>query len=141
MGRRKPFAVLLILATIPLSGYGTNVPQIQEFWEGVDITGDMEYRIKENIFCETVHALRSVRKKIIVNGQPSIPDSYGVQMQISLTVEEVGGLNPGVALNHTLPNAIANKVTVPQSFTLSATGTLSSTATRTDTSYSYYTIT
>jgi hypothetical protein len=140
MGRRKPFAVLLILATIPLSGCGTNVPQIQEFWEGVDITGDMEYRIKENIFCETVHALRSVRKKIIVNGQPSIPDSYGVQMQISLTVEEVGGLNPGVAFNHTLPNAIANKVTVPQSFTLSATGTLSSTVTRTDTSYSYYNV-
>jgi hypothetical protein len=140
MGLGQPLGLLLILASIPLSGCGTSIPQVQEVWEGVDVTGDMELRIKKNIFCETVHALRDVRQKIIVNGQPSIPDDYGVQMQISLTVEEAGALNPGAAFNATLPSSTRHKVSVPQSFSLSATSTLSSTATRTDTSYSYYNV-
>ena len=133
---------LIVPSVVLLTGCGVRIPQIQEFWEGVDVTGDMEFRIKQKIFCEVVDALRLVRDGIDVrvNGRLVIPDSYGVQMQISLTVDEVGAANPGVTFNHTLPNAIANAVTVPQSFTLGASGTLSSTATRTDISYSYYNV-
>lgn len=133
--------ILFMLPTIiPLSNCGTYVPQMQEFWEGVDVTGDMEYRIKQNIVCETVHALRDVRQKLTVNGQPAIPDSYGVQMQISLTVTESSALNPSVTYNDTLLNAITHGVTVGQSFNLTGAATASSTATRTDTSYSYYNV-
>jgi hypothetical protein len=134
-------AVLTASATV-LGSCGTYVPQQQEFWEGVDISGnaDLEYRIKENIFCETVHALRDVRQKITVNGQPSIPDDYGVQMQISLTVEAASAVNAGVALTSTWPSALVNKVTVGRTESTALSGTLSSTATRTDTSYSYYNV-
>jgi hypothetical protein len=61
-------------------------------------------------------------------------------MQITLTVEETGALNPSVSSNDFLPNAIKNKVTVPQSFVLTGAATASSAATRTDTSYSYYNV-
>jgi hypothetical protein len=138
--RRSLALVLFMPMATTLSGCGTYVPQIQEFWEGVDVTGDMEWRIKQNIFCETVHALRAVRQTILVDHQRSIPDSYGVQLQVNLTVEEVGALNPSVALNNTIPNGLVNKVTVPQSFVFNGAATLSSTATRTDTFYSYYNV-
>jgi hypothetical protein len=135
---------LSVLTSSLLSGCGTYVPQVQEFWEGVDITGDMELRIKQNIFCETVRALRYVRQHIRsnVNGvnQPSIPDSFGVQMQVNLTVDEVGALNPSVGYNEVLPNVLRDGVSVPQSFALNGSGTLSSDATRTDTWYSYYNV-
>lgn len=133
----KPFALTLFTLT---SGCGTYVPQVQEFWESVEISHEMEFRIKKNIFCEMVHALREVRKEVTFNDQPAIPDSYGVQMQVNLTVEEVSALNPSVVLNDTLRNAVRNGVTVPQSFNLTGTATASATATRTDTSYSYYNV-
>jgi hypothetical protein len=61
-------------------------------------------------------------------------------MQITLTIEEVGALNPSVGSNDVLPNGLFNKVTVPQSFAVNGAATFSSTATRTDTSYSYYNV-
>ena len=79
-----------------------------------------------------------MNKNLLVDGRGALPDRYGVQMQIGLTVEEAGALNPGLTLNHTLANATASGVTVAQTNNLGLGGTLSSTATRTDTSYSYY---
>ncbi len=134
--------LLLILSAVTiLAGCGTSVPRINEAWEGVDISSDMELRIKQNIFCETVKAVRSVRRDITVPGYgPSIPDDHGVQMQIGLTIDEVGSINPGATFNDPLKNAIVNGANVAQSFSLAGGGTLSSAATRTDTSYSYYNI-
>lgn len=140
MVRRNLFAVLFVLTAIPLSGCGTRVPRIEEFWEPVDVLPSMETKIKQNIFCETVRALRDVKRDLTINGQPIISDSFGVQMQITLTVDEAGALNPSLGLNDVLPNAIANKVTVPQSFALNGAATASSTVTRTDSSYSYYNV-
>lgn len=145
MSARSRFfgGALAILVNLNLlCGCGTGVPQIREFYEGPDVVKDpkngVEFQIKEKIFCELVRALRDVRKKYTANGNPAIPDDYGVQMQINLTVEETGALNPSITLNDTLQNASVLGVTVPQSFNLGATGTVSSTATRVDTSYSYY---
>jgi hypothetical protein len=139
--RKLALSALLVVMTPCLASCGTHVPQINEVWEGVDITSDMELRIKQNIFCETVGAIRDVRRKITVPGYgPSIPDDYGVQMQIGLTVDEVSSLNPGVTYTDPLKSALVHGANVAQSFSLSAGGTLSSTATRTDTSYSYYNI-
>jgi hypothetical protein len=140
MLRRGPLAVVCSLCTVLICGCGIRVPQVEEIWEPVSVPASMETRIKENIFCETVRALRDVKRDITINGQPVIPDSYGVQMQLTLTIEEVSALNPSVGAQDVLPNGISNKITVPQSFALNGAATLSSTATRTDTSYSYYNV-
>jgi hypothetical protein len=139
---------MIAITSAQLSGCGTYVPEIAEVWESVDVKTNMEFRIKMNIFCEMVNALREVRQTIRVGGKPSIPDDYGVQMQINLTVDEVGALNPSVGYQELLPNVLrhivkgplATMVTVPQSFNLNGTGTLSSDASRLDTVYSYYNV-
>jgi hypothetical protein len=132
--RILPFAIIL-------SGCGTYVPQIEEPWEAIDVTPSMETRIKENIFCETLNALKDANSNVSINNKQLIPNNYGVQMQTNLTVEELGAINPGIGYNDTLINTIVHKViTVPQSFALNGAATLSSTATRTDTSYSYYNV-
>jgi hypothetical protein len=132
---RRVAAFCIVLA---LAGCGTYVPHQTEFWEGPELTNDMAVNIKKHIFCETVEAIKFVNKNLTVDGHGALPPEYGVQMQIGLTVEEVSALNPGVTLNHTLPNASVAGVTVGQMSNVGLGGTLSSTATRTDTSYSYY---
>lgn len=140
MLRRLPPIVLCLLCTILVGGCGIRVPQVEEIWEPVSVPASMEFRIKEKIFCETVWALRDVRENIKINGKSSIPDSFGVQMQITLTIDEVSALNPSIGSQDILPSGLSNKVTVPQSFALNGAATLSSTATRADTSYSYYNV-
>lgn len=126
-------AMVGTVALLSVGACGTYVPQIQEVWEGPDIDGDMQFRIKENIFCETVRALRYVDENFSANGRPVIPASYGVQMQITLTAEEGGGAVPGASFNRILSN-------VSETFSLSAGAALSSSAARTDTTYSYYNV-
>jgi len=48
---------------------------------------------------EKASALIDVRNSASVDGKAMIPDDYGVQLQINLTVEETGALNPSVTLN------------------------------------------
>jgi hypothetical protein len=137
-------AVVGSLNVALLTGCGTYVPQVREFYEGPDTPSpdhpenSIQFQIRERIFCELVTALKDVRANYTSYGKPVIPDNYGVQVQINLTVEETGALNPSVTLNDTMRNASVLGVTVPQSFNLGASGILSSTATRIDTSYSYY---
>jgi hypothetical protein len=97
----------------------------------------MEYRIKENIYCETVQALKAMRRASL-GGRPLLPPHYGVQMQLTLTVDETGSLNPNLAFNDVLSPVKFLGSLVPQSVTINAAGSLSSQATRVDTSYSYY---
>jgi hypothetical protein len=138
--RQVLIAQLLTGASVWLGGCGLKVPSIGEVWEDVHITSDMELRIKQNIFCETVAAVRWAKKNITVDDAPALPDDFGVQMQIALTIDEAGAINPGVTYTDPLRNAFARGSTVPQSFSAAAGGTISSTATRTDTTYSYYNI-
>ncbi|WP_143275371.1 hypothetical protein [Bradyrhizobium canariense] len=126
--RRRALALASCLLPT-LGGCGTYVPQQQEVWEGPDITGNMAVDIKKHIFCELVHAIKFVNKNLRINDGPSIPDSYGVQMQITLTVEENSALSAGLVLNQAIRDG-----------TLGLGGNLSSTATRTDTSYSFYNV-
>ncbi|MDB5609172.1 MAG: hypothetical protein JWP25_6072 [Bradyrhizobium sp.] len=141
MFRSRTSSVILAGAVIGLTGCGTQVPQVGEVWEDVSITSDMEFSIKLNIFCETIEAIRYANKNVTLeNGNLALPNSFGVQMQIGLTVDETGALNPGVTYTDPLKNAIVNGATAAQSFSLAAGGTLSSQATRTDTTYSYYNI-
>jgi hypothetical protein len=125
---RSSFRTLAVVPILAILGScGTYVPQQQEVWEGPDIKGDMAVDIKKHIFCELVHAIKYVNKNLQIDYGPSIPYSYGVQMQITLTVEESSALSPGLVLNQAIRDG-----------TLGLGGNLSSTATRTDTSYSFY---
>lgn len=122
---------MALVAALSLTGCGTYVPQQQEAWEGPDLSGDMAVRIKQQIFCELVRAIKFTNDNLKIDGgkYPSVPSSYGVQMQIALTVEETSALNGGVILNQVIRDG-----------TLGLGGTASSTATRTDTSYSFYNV-
>jgi hypothetical protein len=126
------FSAALVLS---LGGCGTYVPQIQEVWEGVSpdapllsAGGDLEYKIKEKIYCGIFEAARQ--------NATLLPDDWAVQVTLDLQVDETSALNPGVALNRVLPNAITtfgkSQVTTPQSFNLGLGGTLSSQGTRED---------
>jgi hypothetical protein len=147
-GRWHTIATALFLA-LPIGGCGLAVPTIEEVWEPVEINPSMENRIKEHIFCKTVEALRYTNTNMTIKisdgkgrvqyRQP-IPDDYGVQMQLNLTIDEVGGFNPSTGYLNTLQNDVVGKVTVPQSFAFNIGSTLSSAATRVDTTYSYYNV-
>src|ERR1700733_14444421 len=133
----RSFVLGALMLSGSLSACGTYVPRMEEAWEAVSVPASMETRIKERIFCETIQAVRNVNRPldqggISFNGHQLIPDDFGVQMQINLTVEEVGAVNPSVGFSDTLENAIVHKLTVGQSFALNGAATLSSTATRTD---------
>jgi hypothetical protein len=76
---------------------------------------------------------------------PFIPHGWGVQMQLSLEVDESIALNPGLSFTELYPNVVkvfgvGNSVTTPQSFSLGLGGTLSSQAFRTDKFNTYYSI-
>jgi hypothetical protein len=129
--------LLIPIAFIAVSGCGTAIPRLEEPWETTELHENMEFRIKQNIFCETVRALRKMRKAKL-GDKPLLPPHYGVQMQITLTVDESGSVNPSLAFNDVLNPVKFLGSIVPQSVTINAGGTLSSQATRVDTSYSYY---
>jgi hypothetical protein len=148
----------IIAASLPiyLGGCGTTVPLIGEIWD--DQTGTtavvLEKKVKEKIYCElnkAVYKLNNEPDKLIVASyadpkNPSktitkktkpVPEGWGATLTLTLTVEEMSGLNPSASLNNvllpkntTFPGGIV--VPGPQSFTLGLGGTLSSDATRYD---------
>lgn len=133
-----------VLMASGMTGCGTVVPQIGEIWEERDINSGMAYTIKKKIFCELVDAIDETNREnaLILPNMPPVlplPDDYGVQMQTTLTIEENSSLNPLVTLNRTLPNGFAAGITnIGQNYNIGFGGAASSTATRTDTSFSYY---
>jgi hypothetical protein len=119
------FTVLLLC----LSGCGTYVPHMQEAWEGVSpdrpllsAGGDLEYKIKEKVYCDIVEAAR--------NNATLLPNKWGVQTTLDLQVDETGALNPGASFIKPIDSA--------QSFTFGLGGTLSSQGTREDKFESYW---
>ena len=163
--------LMILLASSALTGCGTMVPDIKEAWDSdipatpkaagheetmpVPGTGQIEFEIKKQIYCElrsAVNAANQYNQKTDDAGAsllPLIPQDWGALVSLSLTVDESSALNPGATFTDPMANAIStfgvvNKVPVttstPQLFSLGAGGTLSSTATRTDKFDPYYTI-
>jgi hypothetical protein len=147
---------LVLLISSSLSGCGTLVPQVGEIWD--DNSGksahDLEMKIKTKIYCELQSAVSYINDpkerepfQEWYRGKERdikpLPDSWGVQMTISLTVEESTNLNPGISFNTPMipgTTFFPNKITVPgpQSYNFGLGGTLSSDATRTDKFTFYY---
>jgi hypothetical protein len=128
-----------LLLSIPLAGCGLVPPTLTEAWEAQDVGADMVLKIKRNIFCETIKAIRQVNT-IPTSIGPPIPPDYGVQLQLTLTVVESSSLTPNLTYNHTLANGSESGVSIARSLGVGISGELSSTATRTDTTYSYWSV-
>lgn len=135
---RAPKRCVLVTLSLALSGCGTVVPHINEAWEGSDVDTQAAIRIKEVIFCEVVKAVEFVQEKSKGASKEVLPDNYGVQMQTAITIDEHTTLTPSLAFPHIFPNASQSGVTVGQSSIFGFGANASTTATRVDTSYSYY---
>jgi hypothetical protein len=152
--------VAFVFASISLSGCGTVVPNIKEAWDtdapehtnskgeivqSVPGAGQIEFEIKRSVFCELAAAVHEVNKnsqhRTGESPKPVIPNDWNALVSLSLEVDESSQLNPGIAANIPMANAIStfgvvNKTPVttstPQAFSLGFGATLSSTATRID---------
>jgi hypothetical protein len=123
-------------------------------------TAQIEYEIVQRIFCDlqkAVHAANGIPVGETEGGTPFgkvhpkypglFPPDWAAQVALSLEVDETLALNPGVAFNEVMPNAIkafgpgtTGSVVTPQSFTFGFGGNVSSTATRIDKFNPYWSI-
>jgi hypothetical protein len=161
------FAIAIVSSV--LAGCGWTAPNIAETWDRdipenkfgvspkVTATAQIEYEIEERILCDLQRAVQKANKYLFERG-PSpqklkvvrrglFPANWAAQVALSLEVDETSGLNPGVAVNQVLPNAVhvfgpgtSGTVTTPQSFSLGLGGTISSTSTRIDKFNPYWSI-
>jgi hypothetical protein len=124
--------ILLLASAFALSGCGTFVPEIQDF--GDKVTGQqLVQSIVYNVTCEVQDAFdRIYNNPDHPIKKPIFLDTWGVQIALSLQVEEKSSANP---LANWLPPSAASSV-----FNLTAGGTLSSDATRQDKLNSYFTV-
>ena len=128
---------LFALLCFCLTGCGLAPPQIGEAWEARDVSDDMIFSIKRNIFCEAIAAIRNVNRTPTSFGLP-IPYDYGVQLQLTMTVAEASSLSTEITYNRTFPSDTQSGVSIGRTFNLGFSGEASSTATRTDTTYTYW---
>lgn len=155
-----------MLTCCGLTGCGLAIPDIKEAWDAdrpavpaagqpkISGTAQIEFEIKKQVYCELKDAVQTVNQIEVSSGphgklgppkKGPLPPEWGVQVSLSLQVDKSAALNPGVAFNQVMPNAIkafgpGNTVTTPQSLNLGFGATLSSTATRVDTFDPYWTI-
>ena len=86
-----------------LTGCGTYVPHMEEFWEGtkpeavVSAGGALEYKIKQKVYCGIVDAVIASRE------QDLLPDHWSVQLTLDLQVDETGALSPSVTFINPMP--------------------------------------
>ena len=170
MGARAHLFTFALLSG-SLAGCGTVVPNIGEAWDEVkDIpdtidkdghlvmprsaTTQIEFEIKKQIYCELKAAVQTVEwyQKNTLNSYPLLPHDWGASVSLSLQVDEFTSLNPGVALNVPMANAVSTfgvvtketptppMISTPQSFSLGFGANLSATATRIDKFDPYYSI-
>jgi hypothetical protein len=118
-----------------LTGCGTYVPEIQEF--PAPSGALLVKEIVRNVHCEVKRAVTKVieqdKELAKINGRRLAPwlDKWGVQIQLTLQIDEKSSVNP--SLTYT-PNPVSAL------FTLGAGGSVSSQATRIDILHSFYTV-
>lgn len=136
--RAIPFVASLLSMILlnGLGGCGLGVPEIQEF-PNESVEGQkFVFAIIKNITCEVQDAINYVYvQDAIVDptlSNVAFLNSWGVQLELSLTIDEKGSLGPTV--NWTPPSPVTAV------FNLAGAATLSSDASRIDKIYSYYTV-
>lgn len=143
MPMTRPYVPMLrlgfLLLPALLAGCGLQAPRLSEPWEAQDVSDNMIYNIKQNIFCEAVSSINRINA-LPSNFGKAIPDNYSMQLQLTLAVAEATTLSPTVTYNRTFPNGAESGVTIGQNFGLGFNPNASSTATRTDTTYTYWNV-
>lgn len=144
----KMLSTMLVVSL--LSGCGTYVPEIQEFYEAPHGVATMIDAIVNQVQCEVqtgvqflilddIDAAEAAKGAGLNQGRSlSWLDTWAAQVTLTLTIEERSALNPGVAFNTpiipavtTFPGNIA--VTTQQNYSLGLGGTFSASATRKET--------
>jgi hypothetical protein len=135
-----------------LGGCGLGVSQLPEVWDRTDpyATAHMEVQIKRAIFCELRRGALETRR--LNSGQYSygntnvtsaadlpLPDSWGVQVTLTLTVDEKSNLTPSVSWKNPIAPVSIFSQNVSQSYTTTVGGQLSSENIRYDKYNFYYT--
>jgi len=155
-----------------LAGCGVTVPPIQEIWDKPPGTDGypipLESDIKYRVFCDIKDAVYDVLfLRLFGPNGPSLEElgaietnyknyleklkdknevtllDMGIQVSLTLTIDETSGLSPGLAINTPMAPATtvlssAVKVVTPQSYAFGLGGNLSSHATRID-KFNFYT--
>lgn len=137
---RREFVLASVLS---LGACGLSVPDIKEAWDAdrpanqitgepkISGTAQIEFEIKKRIYCDLKEAVQAVNSIEVSTGpydklgapkKGIIPPKWGVQISLSLQVDESSALNPGLTFDELISS----------SFSLGLGGTLSSTATRID---------
>jgi hypothetical protein len=124
---RKQFCTLLLASSV-LSGCGTYVPSIQEFPKDAADGQMLVQAIVTNIKCEVQDAVALAYSRY----PRTFMDTWGVQMTLSLAIDEKSSATPSV---NWLPPSPTSAV-----FNLGAAATLSASATRTNKLNSFYTV-
>ncbi len=123
--------VALFVGGLIVGGCGLYVPEIQDF--GDKATGQqLVESIVYNVTCEVQDAIDKVYNNPDHPVKSTFLDTWGVQIALSIQVEEKSSVNPVV---NWLPLSPATAV-----FNLAAGGTLSADATRQDKLNSYFTV-
>jgi hypothetical protein len=136
---RAASAIPVAFATM-LGGCGLWVPEIQENRLSPVEGQLMVQSIVQSVHCEAANALRRLREKDLEFAkkyhQQPVTDfllGWGVQLTLTLTIDEKSGLNPNAVW---LPPSPLSTV-----LTLTGAGTVSADATRTDKMSFYYKVT
>jgi hypothetical protein len=124
--------IVLLVGSVFVGSCGLYVPEIQDF-PGDKVTGQqLVQSIVYNVTCEVQDAVDKIYNNPDHPVKSTFLDTWGVQITLSLQVEEKSSTNPIV---NWLPPSPATNI-----FNLSVGGTLSSDATRQDKLNSYFTI-
>jgi hypothetical protein len=138
--------ILSLLTSIGLSGCGTYVPELEEFWGSPDDVSVKVNAITSQVKCELGESVKSlladdanISKR---DGTPTQLDwlkNWAAQVTLTLTIAESTAANPGASINTVLNSATTifgkTVITSPQSFSMGLGISGSSAATRTDTLY------
>lgn len=134
--------------TILLSGCGTVVPDIQEFWGTPNDASEKVEQISSQVVCELRRAVQKVlwedkHRNVVVSADPLAPQphfqhldwfehTWGVQVTLNLNIAENSGVSPGISFVKNFNSA--------ESFTAGLGASLTSTATRTDKLNMFFTV-
>jgi hypothetical protein len=141
------------LAAAFLVGCGLHTPDVQEFWGTPAHAQFMVDEIVREVKCELRNALQDITDADGINkSDTKFLDNWIAQVRLTLTIDEITALNPGLSLNTPMHNANVNFVSealppsgsspiaastfsflsLPQSYALGLGGTLSADANRID---------
>jgi hypothetical protein len=116
------------VASLMMAACGFAVPDIKEAWDTdrpanpatgepkISGTAQIEFEIKKRVYCELKEAVQAVNTIEVATGsyekpgvkrKGPIPLEWGVQVSLSLQVDESSALNPGLTFDELLSSSFS----------------------------------